>query len=105
MDYKRREEIFSKEALGIKDVQEIFDCSPSKAAEMIRGWKLRLKIGQKKDLHLEYEGKIHILDYFAIMGIDPVNPGERYCKRKQYTVFDELAACDEETKKKIYTYS
>ena len=106
MTYQDREEIFSKEALSIGDVARIYDCSCGKASEMIRQWKSRLTIGMGKTLHLDFDGKIHILGYFEIMGINPNNPGDRYSRRRtDYSVYDELAACGADTRKKIYGYS
>lgn len=82
MTYERREEIFSKEALRVKDVQELMGCSPSKAAELIRDWKLKLRIGMGKTPRIDFEGGIHMLDYFEVMEIDPENAGDRYMKKK-----------------------
>lgn len=75
MDYKRREEIFSKEALTIKDMMELTGKPYGSCAEMIRNMKLR-----NKNDRLGVDGVIHILDYFMAMGIDPKSPGERYIK-------------------------
>lgn len=82
MDYKRREEIFAKEALSIVDVADLMECSPSKAATLIREWKHNIEF-RGKNLHLKIEGKIHVLDYYDVMGIDPRTPGDRYCKKKE----------------------
>lgn len=75
MDYKRREEIFSKEALSIKDVMELTGKPYATSAEIIRNMKLKIKSDR-----LGIDGMIHILDYFKAMGIDPKNPGDRYVK-------------------------
>ena len=106
MTYVEREDTFSKEVLNLKDVAKLFDCSLGKASVIVREWKSRLTIGMGKKLHLELDGKIHILDYFEIMGIDPCHPGERYVEKKpKHSVFDELSVCGEDTRKKIYGYS
>ena len=82
MDYKRREEIFSKEALSIKDVSELFGCSEGKACVLIKGWKRKL-IYQDKTLRLDVSGKIHILDYMDVMGIEQIDNRERYPNTKK----------------------
>jgi hypothetical protein len=82
MDYKRREEIFSKEALSIKDVSELFGCSTSTACRMIKNWRRKL-IYQDKDLRIEVSGKIHILDYMDVMGIEQIDNRDRYPNTKK----------------------
>ena len=82
MDYKRREEIFSKEALHITDVMELYDKSYSTACGMIQNWKSQLRV-QRGWLRMNMEGMIHMLDYFDIMGIDPNDPGYRYFPNKR----------------------
>lgn len=81
MDYKKREEIFSKEALHISDVAALIGCSYDKAAVLIREWKRKIQFSGK-ELRLNLDGKIHILDYFDVMGINGEDPGERYFRRK-----------------------
>lgn len=103
MNYQEREEIFSKEVLHINDVSKLMDCSYSEACNLIKTWKRKLQFKDKK-LRLEVSGRIHIHDYFDVMGINPDHPGDRYFKKKEFSVYDELAACDSETRKKIYTY-
>lgn len=71
MDYQRRAEIFSKEALTINDVVELTGKSYQTAAKIMRDWK-------RKSDRLNVDGVIHILDYFIAMGIDPKEPGPRY---------------------------
>lgn len=77
MDYKRREAIFSKEALSIKDVAELYECSEGKACVLIKGWKRKL-IYQDIPLRLDVCGKIHVLDYMKALGIEQVDEHERY---------------------------
>lgn len=91
MDYKRREEIFSKEALHITDIMELYDKQYGTACAMINNWKSQLRIRNGR-LRFEMEGMIHILDYFDIMGIDPNDPGYRYFpnKRKRSTTLDSV---------------
>jgi hypothetical protein len=74
MDYQRRAEIFSKEALTINDVVELTGKSYQTAAKIMRDWK-------RKSDRLKVDGLIHILDYFIAMGIDPKEPGPRYAVR------------------------
>ena len=57
MTEARRREIFSKEALSISDVAELYGVCSSQAAKMIRLWKFRA--GDR----LNIKGKIHVLDY------------------------------------------
>jgi hypothetical protein len=77
VDYKRREAIFSKEALSIKDVAELYGCCESKACILIKGWKNKL-IYQDIPLRLDVRGKIHVLDYMKALGIEQVDERERY---------------------------
>lgn len=90
MDYKQREEIFSKEALSIKDVMELVGCSKDKAAVLIRNWKRNIILTKERKPRLEVEGKIHILDYFDVMNINPDTPGDRYCKKPSYPEYEVL---------------
>jgi hypothetical protein len=78
MTEERRREIFSKEALTIKDVQELYDVSYSSAALLIRNWKRvagdRIKI----------QGRIHIEDYKK--AIRREDDGEEFSLRDVRTV-------------------
>ena len=71
MDYKRREEIFSKEALNIADVCDIFDISKSEASKKIS--EIKRCVGDR----LKIQGKVHIQDYFDYYQIQDK---ERYKK-------------------------
>lgn len=104
MTYQDREEIFAKEALHIKDVEKLYGCANSTAAELIRKWKMKLEYSGKT-LRLDIDGRIHMLDYFDVMGVSDIERGNRYFKKKPLNVYDEIAACDVDTRKKIYTYS
>lgn len=81
MDYQKREEIFSKEALTLDDVVELTGKSKGTASRLVQEWKLRCK-RKNGGLRLDVEGMIHILDYFDAMGIDWQSPGARYCRPK-----------------------
>ena len=81
MDYQQREEIFSKEALHISDVQKLFGCAQSTASNLIQGWKRKIQFSGK-ELRLNIEGRIHIMDYFDVMNINKEDPGERYFRKK-----------------------
>ena len=81
MTYQEREEIFSKEALSIKDVAALIECSAGYAGFLIRNWKSQLQF-QGKKLRLNTDGKIHVMDYFDVMNINGEDPGERYFRRK-----------------------
>lgn len=69
MDYKRREEIFSKEYISTRELQEIFDISMLQNAST-----LMKKIKEKTGDTLGIKGKIHINDYFKYFNIET----ERY---------------------------
>lgn len=81
MTYQEREEIFSKEALHISDVAALIGCSYDKAAVLIREWKTKIQLSGKP-LRLNLDGRIHVMDYFDVMGINGEDPGERYFRRK-----------------------
>lgn len=81
MTYQEREEIFSKEILHISDVAELFGCAPSTASALILSWKRKI-LFSGKDLRVELDGRIHILDYFDVMNINGEDPGERYFRKK-----------------------
>ncbi len=87
MDYKRREELFSKEALHIADIQELFGMKYDSAAKIIRDMKLKRKI-QGRMLRINVDGYIHTADYLEEIGFDPFNPGERYCKKEEKSTVD-----------------
>ena len=77
MTLQEREDIFSKECLGIKDIMELFGIAYPTASEWIRKAKLRLSF--KQELRVNMQGKIHTLDYFDLMGIEY---GDRYKEGK-----------------------
>lgn len=66
MDYKKREEIFSKDYITTQELQELlgFKCK-SQASELMQ------KIKRVKGDRLGIKGKIHTEDYFAYFGIQP----------------------------------
>ena len=82
MDYKKREEIFSKEALHVSDIQILFGMKYGTAAKLIRDMKIKRQI-QGRPLRINVEGYIHTADYLEEIGMDPCNPGDRYCKKKE----------------------
>ncbi len=69
MNYAMREEIFSKEYLSVKDVQELLGLSYNDAARTIRNIKRRTD-------RLNIRGKIHVQDYLDYFQIPP----DRYVK-------------------------
>ena len=69
MNYAMREEIFSKEYLSVKDVQELLGLSYNDAALTIRNIK---RITDR----LNIRGKIHVQDYLDYFQIPP----DRYVK-------------------------
>ena len=69
MTYAEREEIFSKEYLSIKDIQELLGLSYNDAARTIRNIKRRTD-------RLNIRGKIHVQDYLDYFQIPP----DRYVK-------------------------
>lgn len=95
MDYQKREEIFSKEMISISDVMELVECSYSKAADLIGIWKKRLRY-QGKTLRVEMDGKIHVLDYFDVMGIDYTNPGDRYRKQQEPSAVEPIPTAEQQ---------
>lgn len=81
MTYERREEIFSKEVLTIKDVQELFGVDYGTASSIIRQIKFKYDC-------LQIQGKVHIADYCRYFDI-PV--GTRYLA-KETSEMDVLVA-------------
>lgn len=66
MDYKRREEIFSKDYITTQEIQELLGFkSQSQASQMIM--QIKRVVGDK----LGVKGKIHTEDYFAYFGVQP----------------------------------
>ena len=72
MTYARREEIFSKEYLSIKDMQELLGMKYQDAAKTMRDIKRRTD-------RLGIRGKIHVQDYLDYFKIAP----DRYVKPKE----------------------
>ena len=71
MDYKRREEIFSKDYITTHEIQELLGFKTlGEASSMMT--KIRLKVGDR----LGIRGRIHTEDYFAYFGIST----DRYVK-------------------------
>lgn len=81
MTYQEREEIFSKEALHVSDIQSLFGMKYSTAAKIIRDMKLKRQI-QGRPLRINIDGYIHTSDYLEEIGLDPIHPGDRYTKKK-----------------------
>lgn len=69
MTYAMREEIFSKEYLSIKDIQELLGMKYQDAAKTMRDIKRRTD-------RLGIRGKIHVQDYLDYFKIPP----DRYVK-------------------------
>lgn len=69
MTYAMREEIFSKECLSVKDLEELLGVSYQEAAKTIRNIK-------RKTDRLGIQGKIHIQDYLDYLKV----PMDRYVK-------------------------
>lgn len=69
MTYSRRAEIFSKECLTIKDIQDLFEVGYDDAAKIIRDIKRSLKFAGKK-LRLDINGRLHVQDYLDYNEID-----------------------------------
>lgn len=69
MTYSRREEIFSKECLTIKDIQELFSVSYGAAAKIIRDIKRSIEFSGKR-LRLDMNGKIHVQDYLDYNNVE-----------------------------------
>lgn len=69
-----RQEIFSREVLGIQDIMFLFDVSYTTAQNKIKSWKDKL-LEPRCDL----PGKIHVQDYIEILKL----PADRYipCKK------------------------
>lgn len=82
MDYKQREEIFSKEALSIEDVRDLYGVSYGTASDLIRTWKRKCNF-KHDGLRIDIQGKIHVLDYFKALGIDSLDWGLRYQKDRE----------------------
>ena len=71
MDYKRREEIFSKDHITTGELQELLGFKNlCEASSMMT--RIRLKVGDR----LGIKGRIHTEDYFAYFGIST----DRYVK-------------------------
>lgn len=66
MDYKRREEIFSKEAITLEEFAELMAVSLGTAS--IKMKEIKRRVGDR----LGVQGRIHVADYLAYMEL----PGE-----------------------------
>lgn len=68
MDYKRREEIFSKDYITTKELQELlgYKCQSQASQKMMQ---IKRVVGDM----LGAKGKIHTEDYFAYFGIQPTD--------------------------------
>ncbi len=68
MDYKRREEIFAKDYITTKEIQELLGFkSQSQASQMMM--QIKRVVGDM----LGVKGKIHTEDYFAYFGVQPTD--------------------------------
>ena len=95
MTYERREEIFSKELIDIKELAELAGIAYSTAAQMMRNMKRR-----SDRCHID--GRIHVLDYLEWIGVDPNNPGARYLKPDDEQLLDTIEK--KSTRKSICAY-
>lgn len=80
MDYRRREEIFSKEVLNLQDMQDLLDLSPSAASIKIQD--IKRKVGDR----LNIKGRLHIQDYLEWLNLKD----DKYMLRYQELFADEL---------------
>ena len=69
MTYARRDEIFSKDYLTIKDIQDLLGVGYQEAAKKIRDIK-------RKCDRLGIQGKIHVQDYLDYYNL----PSDRYVR-------------------------
>ncbi|MBP3491787.1 MAG: hypothetical protein J6K47_00825 [Clostridia bacterium] len=77
MTYARRDEIFCKDFLDIKDIEDLLGLSYGDAAEVIREIKRWGELSGRP-VRLNVKGKIHVQDYFDYFRIENVG---RYVKR------------------------
>ena len=68
MTYSKREEIFSKEYLTIRDIQDLYGLGYDDAAKMIRDIKKWFEC-KGSTPRLNIQGKLHTQDYFDYFGI------------------------------------
>lgn len=68
MTYSKREEIFSKEFLTIRDIQDLYGLGYDDAAKMIRDIKKWCEC-KGSTPRLTIQGKLHTQDYFDYFGI------------------------------------
>ena len=94
MDYKRREEIFSKDHITTHEIQELLGFKTlCEASSMMT--KIRLKVGDR----LGIRGRIHTEDYFEYFGITPT---DRYNKPTEDT---EIPSVIQERHNQIFSKS
>ena len=87
MDYKRREEIFSKDHITTQELQELLGFkSESEASSMMT--KIRLKVGDR----LGIRGRIHTEDYFKYFGITPTDRYDKPTKDTDLTLPQDCKA-------------
>ena len=73
MTYEEREHILSKDALSIKDIENLMGLTYGSAAKLIRQIKFKYD-------RLKIEGHIHIEDYFEYFNIqDKARYGREIC--------------------------
>ena len=97
MDYKRRVEIFAKEAMHIKDVMELYGVKYGSAVNIILDMKRKREF-QGRPLRLKREGYIHVLDYLEEIGVDIKDVIDRYYTRRSESLAADFAI-EYETKK------
>lgn len=74
MTYQQREEIFSKEAITLKDFCELY--SISKGAASVKMNDIKRQVGDR----LGIQGRLHVEDYLAWVKLHTTTP-ERYVCR------------------------
>ena len=68
MDYKRREEIFSKEAITLEEFAELMAVSLGTASTKMK--EIKRRVGDR----LGVQGRIHVADYLAYMELSSESP-------------------------------
>lgn len=89
MTYARREEIFAKEALTIRDISDLFEVCVSEASKKIK--EMKRQAGDR----LQMKGRIHIQDYLNWLHLERDVCRDRYVRPEDLeaaTKLEERAA-------------
>ena len=99
MTYARREEIFSKDYITTRELQEILGFKSLSQASL-KMFEIKHAVGDR----LGVKGKVHTEDYFEFFGVHPTDRYNRLTQDRELSENETQKHSYEETQQKNYEY-